>query len=549
MRTVKKAHEDLKGFEETLQFLSIEVVKQLQDACRVLDSPEECLKLSERIQAKDDCIDNMKNAIESKSGTYLEENKEISRNEIDYVRAAVVISANLEHIADHAVNISRQVKYLIDKQFMKNFNHSDYFEVIIPAINLIVKALKKKDVNLAMKICKAESEIDVLYASTLNDIITGLKSGGSAENSITALFIFQHLERVGDCILNIGEAVISVVFGERIKIHQFEALRHNSEDENMMMESVGETKSGNTIRKVFEKNGGNTKGVIFKEGIALKIEKEKESIEKWQKIMPGIAPAVLNFNKNGRNASIVLEYIKGSTIKDIIINGQMPAVKESLNAMTEKMGGIWQSTKETRPVKGCFIKQLMDRLEDVYAVHPEFKKGKSVIGRMETMSHEEVLKKAMEAENVLFAPFCVMLHGDCNADNIIYDTDRKKISYIDLHRSGAGDYVQDASVFIVSNYRMPFFDRDIRMKIDFVINEFFMFVSDFASKNQDKTFELRMAMALARSFMTSTRFQLDKDFSKAMYMKAFYLLKKAAEYSQKPESFRLPSGILEYWGN
>jgi len=40
----------------------------------------------------------------------------------------------------------------------------------------------------------------------------------------------------------------------------------------------------------------------------------------------------------------------------------------------------------------------------------------------------------------------------------------------------------------------------------------------------DKTFNIRLALGLARSFVTSTRFILDKTLAQAMYIRSRYLI-------------------------
>ena len=48
---------------------------------------------------------------------------------------------------------------------------------------------------------------------------------------------------------------------------------------------------------------------------------------------------------------------------------------------------------------------------------------------------------------------------------MIYDPLDKKVRFIDLHRSRYQDYVQDVSVFMVSNYRLQVLDAGTRARI------------------------------------------------------------------------------------
>jgi aminoglycoside phosphotransferase (APT) family kinase protein len=152
-----------------------------------------------------------------------------------------------------------------------------------------------------------------------------------------------------------------------------------------------------------------------------------------------------------------------------------------------------------------------------------------------------LLKRAHRLEAGIKAPFSVYIHGDFNVDNIIYDPLEKKVNFIDLHRSRYMDYVQDVSVFMVSNYRLQIFDAPLRKRILMLTRDFYRFAAAFASKSGDKTFELRLALGLARSFATSTRFILDKSLARAMFLRARYLLELVLAADQKdPASFRVP---------
>ena len=144
-------------------------------------------------------------------------------------------------------------------------------------------------------------------------------------------------------------------------------------------------------------------------------------------------------------------------------------------------------------------------------------------------------------EQEIQAPFSVYIHGDFNVDNIIYDPEEKRINFIDLHRSRYMDYVQDVSVFMVSNYRLQILDRPLRQRIMQVAHDLCQVARRHARKTDDETFELRLALGLARSFATSTRFILDKSLARNMFLRASYLLELVlASDPAKAQDFRLP---------
>ena len=56
---------------------------------------------------------------------------------------------------------------------------------------------------------------------------------------------------------------------------------------------------------------------------------------------------------------------------------------------------------------------------------------------------------------------------------------------------------------------------------------------------------LRLALGLARSLATSTRFVLDEDFAKSMFLKSRYLLEQLLKHpADQLETFKLPQEVL-----
>jgi Ser/Thr protein kinase RdoA (MazF antagonist) len=148
------------------------------------------------------------------------------------------------------------------------------------------------------------------------------------------------------------------------------------------------------------------------------------------------------------------------------------------------------------------------------------------IGELEIPGFEDLLRDARSLDAQLVAPFRVLIHGDFNTDNIIVNLSQRRVHLIDLHRSRPFDYLQDVSVFIVSNFRMKIFDPAPRRRLDQISREFFSFAKEFADAHADVSFDARLALGLARSLLTSTRFDMDPDFSRSMVLRARYLIER-----------------------
>lgn len=541
----------MQDLEQNIRFMLLEVTKQLEGTLKVLEKPSDAA--IEKIENRDNYIDNMKSVIENICFSRLHGGETLSKRGVDRLRATHIISNNLERLADHAVNIVRQTRYLSDPDFLKRYEYKPFFDEIFSALEKIYNALFRQDMSLAFKICLAESSLDIHYKKQFDRILNELRAGVETGNLITTVFIFRYLERIGDALLNVGEAIIFYILGEKFKIHQYNALRDTLSASgrevpisDVEFQSIWGTRSGCRIGRIKEGTDGGTEsqGVIFKEGEAKKLLQEKANIEKWDQIMPGLPPRIVALREEGSSASLLLEFLSGCTIQDIVLAGEMRYLSDAMLLLEQTVSEIWEFTHKKETVNADYIGQCLSRLPDVYRLYPEFDTPVRMIGGAAIPPLKGLLGEARQICKQLASPISVFIHGDYNINNIVYDHASQRIHYIDLHRSAQTDYLQDVSVFMVSNFRLPIFDDDARGRINMVIAEFYAFARDFARKHGDDTFDARLCMGLIRSLLTSVRFELNRKFAKIMHQRGVYLLEKIVGFRKPYEEFRLPLEAL-----
>jgi phosphate uptake regulator len=541
-----------KELEEKMQFMVLEVTRQLENTLKIILDPK--IELADKVKSRDDHIDNYKAVIENICFSRIHGLENLNKQRMDFIRAVNIISNNLERISDFAVNIVGQLGYLNDTKIIRDYNFRPFFEHMLAALEIINPALFKRDLNLALKICRTEFIIDKLYKNCFDTIIDELNQEKNKQDLVTCIFIFRYLERMGDSLLNIGEAIIFSVFGEKLKIHQYQALKESLDSINTEIpiadvdfESIWESRSGCRIGKIIDPAVSGERGVLFKEGKLEKIAKEKANIEIWREIFPSLVPRLISYHQAGGNASMLLEFLQGCSLQETLTLQDDEVQENALFLLKETLGLIWEKTMRHESVNARFVSQLTDRVDDVLMVHPEFDFSEATIGSLLTPSLNTVIELLTEIENSINSPFSVFIHGDFNSNNIIYNQKDQQIYFIDLHRSCYNDYVQDVSVFLVSNFRQPNFDPGFRNNVNRLNQVFFNFVSEFAHKNEDRLFKTRLALGLIRSFFTSTRFVLDREFAGSMYHRALYLSEKLISHQGNPwEEFDFPADVFRY---
>ena len=242
---------------------------------------------------------------------------------------------------------------------------------------------------------------------------------------------------------------------------------------------------------------------------------------------------VVEYRENSRDAALVVEYLDGHNLQELVLNTEPDLLEEALESLESTVRTIWDKTKSQERVRPGFLSQMKNRLDDVYHVHPYFRDDSKKIGRLHLPRFDELLAENEALDELLEAPFSVFCHGDFNLDNVIYDARQRRVHFIDVHRSSHMDYAQDVSVFLISSFRMPVFDRKLRQRLNRVIISFYEFASAFAEDNGDETFQARLGLGLVRSFVTSTRFELERILAENMIQRAAYLLRRIGGLREK----------------
>ncbi|MFO8025907.1 phosphotransferase [Thiohalophilus sp.] len=535
-----------KSIRDNLRFLIVEVDSQLDSlqayfalpstvgVRRILDRSGYAYNLKIRIQ--DSCLNKITS---SKKNDDLETLR---------LRGIEFIASNLARITDLSRDCIKQMDSVTDPE---NLDTSVYMPVlgrVREALKMVEPAIQENDTRQALRMGEVRAKLERDYNKLLKNYITALKQKKSNTEDLTcALFVAHSIEQMGDALLDISEAIISANVGMPVNFDRYQSLlasmaQLDSEEDvsDIQVEPIAKTRSGSAISGIsvpYEEEYL----AIFKDGRKRKLKEERKGVNSWHEIYPGLAPKILSYKKNGQSAALLIEHLPGLTFEKILLNESPELQKQTLQQLGKTLKSVWRETRSEKPVCAYFMNQLEKRLHDVYKIHPEFEQGDIQVCGVQIPSFDSLVERACKYEESGFqAPFSVYIHGDFNVDNIIYDPLEKRINFIDLHRSRYMDYVQDVSVFMVSNYRLQILDAPRRHRIMDVARDFYHIVRRYANQTGDETFEIRLALGLARSFATSTRFILDKSLARNMFLRSRYLIEQvlAVDFKQNPKQAR-----------
>ncbi|MBU4186497.1 MAG: phosphate signaling complex protein PhoU [Candidatus Omnitrophica bacterium] len=178
-------------------------------------------KLAQEVIERDKDIDRLELSIEEKAIDLLALRQPMAID-LRFITTGMKINAELERIADLAVNISQRVMDIADQPLIKPLED-------IPQLSSIARRMVKdaidafvnRDENLAKKVILSDPETDrlrdLIYSELINDYL--VKDGRCAPRAVPLILVARHLERICDHATYIAEDVIYMVQAKFVKHH------------------------------------------------------------------------------------------------------------------------------------------------------------------------------------------------------------------------------------------------------------------------------------------------------------------------------------------
>lgn len=213
-------------FDEELKALNQKILKMamlVQDAIR--DSIDALQKndaaLANAVIDHDAEVDNLENTIDDEVFNMVALHQPVA-SDLRFLLTALKVNADLERMADLAVDISQRVLELVGKPLLKPL--IDIPKLSVVAQNMVreaTDAFVRRDVELARKVCLSDSEADrlrdIIQDELINDYMA--RDAASATRAVPLLLIARYLERVCDHTTNIAEDVVYMVQAKMVRHH------------------------------------------------------------------------------------------------------------------------------------------------------------------------------------------------------------------------------------------------------------------------------------------------------------------------------------------
>ena len=214
--TDKRYEEELKKLREEILYMGGLVEDQIQKSIKSLVDRES--KLAEVIIERDHEVNRLDVGIDELCIRLLALHQPAGRD-LRFITTGLKITTDLERIGDMAVNICERALELNQEPQLKPYiDIPRMAQIAQRMIQQSLDAFVREDTDLALRVCKDDSEVDQLNTQIFREIITFMIENPQTISRATKISsVSKYLERIADHATNIAEMVVFMVKGKSIR--------------------------------------------------------------------------------------------------------------------------------------------------------------------------------------------------------------------------------------------------------------------------------------------------------------------------------------------
>ncbi len=209
--------------EEELMTYDVQLVNMLKKVKTMLEMAKDTLRNSDKSKAlsiieMDDYINHLDEDINNHATIMLSLLQPVAKD-LRQIISGIKIATDIERIGDYAKTVGR---FVIKSDAITNdisVYTDSIIDLLIQQLDETILCLQTLDINLAYEIPLKDQKIDEAFIHAINYIEKKIHEEATLENfnyPIRLVSTFRSLERAGDHIKNICEAIIYRIKGQHI---------------------------------------------------------------------------------------------------------------------------------------------------------------------------------------------------------------------------------------------------------------------------------------------------------------------------------------------
>ncbi|MCX5708925.1 MAG: phosphate signaling complex protein PhoU [Candidatus Omnitrophica bacterium] len=211
--------EELKGLHKEILKMGVMTQEEIFKSIDSLQNRDQ--SQAQAVISSDERIDELELAIDEKCIDLIARYQPMA-GDLRFIATAMKINADLERIADLAVDISQRVLEIIDKPILKPLiDIPKLSEVAQKMVKDSIDAFVNRNVELARSVVRSDSQADSLRNKVSDELINDYmaRDAKTVDRAVPLLLIARYLERICDHATNIAEDVIYMVEAKVVKHH------------------------------------------------------------------------------------------------------------------------------------------------------------------------------------------------------------------------------------------------------------------------------------------------------------------------------------------
>ena len=214
--TVKSYEDELQGLNDNLIKIGSLVESQLSDSMEAIIKVDK--DAADKIIKNDEKINELRAIIEEQIVTVLVKRAPMAID-LRLTISTLKISSDLERIGDLAKSVAKKIKPLphnLPEELVTSLKRLG--SLVQTQLKDVLDAYLNQSKTDAIKIWKTDEKVDDLTHIAMNEVAKFLSEDKKNLDLAThLLFVTKNIERVGDHITNIAEAIFYLIEGEHIE--------------------------------------------------------------------------------------------------------------------------------------------------------------------------------------------------------------------------------------------------------------------------------------------------------------------------------------------
>ena len=211
-------NEELNRLHHDILAMGSRVEEDLRKALLALRTGD--IELVKEVKASDQIVNAMQMKIEDQAAMLIATQQPVAKD-LRQLVTMFKVTDNLERIGDHAVHLAKTVKRLSGDPYPRPLDRLERMAAIdVAMVHDAVASFLDQDEALARSTAAKDDEVDTEHKAFVQEVLAFLaENPGKAQLATKLIATSSYLERLGDHVTNLCEAVVFMLTGAHTELN------------------------------------------------------------------------------------------------------------------------------------------------------------------------------------------------------------------------------------------------------------------------------------------------------------------------------------------